>query len=206
MIILIQIIAVAIAIIIHEVAHAFISDRLGDPTARLGGRISLDPRKHYDPVGTTLLIVTALMAPIGAPVFGWAKPVMYDPYNLKNPKRDAALIAAAGPIINLLTAFMFAFLLKFFFMEIPILNLLSLAIINISVWLAIFNLIPIYPLDGSKILYGLLPLDLAREFDAIMSRYGTLLLIFLILPFGGQSALSTLISPLARTLLSLLLP
>lgn len=199
--------AVALALTIHEMAHALASDRLGDPTARLSGRISLDPREHYDPVGTTMLILTSVMAAFGAPVipFGWAKPVMFDPYNLKNPKRDAALIAAAGPVSNLLFAAIASLLLKFLVLEIPVLNVFAFALISVNVSLAVFNLLPIHPLDGSKVLYGLLPLGLAREYDSVMSRWGTLLLIFLIVPFGGQSAVSLLITPIIQTLLQIFL-
>ncbi|OGV95561.1 hypothetical protein A2W24_06715 [Microgenomates group bacterium RBG_16_45_19] len=199
--------AVAVAIIIHEMAHALASDRLGDPTARLDGRLSFNPIEHYDPVGTTLLIATSVMAAFGAPVmpFGWAKPVMFDPYNLKNPKRDAALIAASGPVANLILAVIIAILLRLFFMELPLVNVFIVALITVNVSLAVFNLIPIHPLDGSKILYGLLPPHLAREYDTVMARYGLLILAFLIIPFSGQSAVSALISPIITNLLTLLL-
>src|SRR3972149_3159175 len=97
---------ITVAITIHEFSHAYVADKLGDPTARAYGRISLNPMKHYDQVGTTMLIVTSVMRVFGLPVipFGWAKPVPFDPYNLKNPRRDAALISLAGPVSNLLLA------------------------------------------------------------------------------------------------------
>ena len=100
------ILAFVVAITVHEAAHAYMSDRLGDPTARLMGRLSLNPIVHYDPVGTTLLLVLVIMRAFGIPVmpFGWAKPVMFDPYNLKTPRRDAALISLAGPGANLILA------------------------------------------------------------------------------------------------------
>src|SRR3989344_5152744 len=104
--ILFLILAFTVAITVHEASHAWMSDHLGDPTARLSGRLSLNPMAHYDPVGTTLLLVTAILWRFGAPVFpfGWAKPVMYDPYNLAKPRRDAALISLAGPGANLVLA------------------------------------------------------------------------------------------------------
>ncbi|RLC32425.1 site-2 protease family protein, partial [Candidatus Woesebacteria bacterium] len=104
--IIIWILAFIVAITIHETAHAWMADRLGDPTARLMGRLSLNPLVHYDPIGTTLLLVLVIMRAIGIPVipFGWAKPVRFDPYNLKNPRRDSALISFAGPLANLTLA------------------------------------------------------------------------------------------------------
>ena len=98
--------AVTVAITIHEAAHAWVADRLGDPTARLLGRLTLNPIAHYDPIGTTMLIATALMRAIGLPVipFGWAKPVPFDPYNLQKPRRDACFIALAGPVSNMILA------------------------------------------------------------------------------------------------------
>ena len=205
---IIWLLAVTIALTLHEAAHALVSDRLGDPTARVLGRLSLDPREHWDPIGTTLLFVTAAMAAFGAPVipFGWAKPVMFDPYNLANPKRDAALIALGGPAANLLFAILMSVLFRLFLMELPFINLIAVAVISVNISLAIFNLIPINPLDGSKVLYGLLPRDLADDYQTIMSRYGTMILLFLIIPFGGASALTTLISPVINFLLRLLLP
>lgn len=204
---LIWLLAVTIAITIHEFAHALVSDRLGDPTARLQNRLSLNPLNHYDRTGTTLLLVTSLLRALGAPVipFGWAKPVEYDPYNLRHPLRDTALIALAGPAINLLLAFVLAVLLKNIFMEIPLINVLITAIITINTALAIFNLIPIHPLDGSKIILWFLPEDLAHEYQVVMHQYGFLILMALIIPWGGTSALSALISPIISFFLKLLL-
>lgn len=203
----IWLLAVTIAITIHEFAHAAIADRLGDPTARLQDRLSLNPLKHYDRTGTTLLLVTSLLRALGAPVipFGWAKPVEYDPYNLRHPRRDAALIALAGPAINLLLAFILAFTLKTFFFELPLINILITAIITVNTALAIFNLVPIHPLDGSKIITWLLPDDLAHEYQIIMHQYGFIILMALIIPWNGTSALSALISPIISFFLNFLL-
>jgi Zn-dependent protease len=232
---LLWLIAIAIAITIHEFAHALAADRLGDPTARLSDRLSLNPLKHYDTVGTTLLIFSAVLSSFGGGgfIFGWAKPVPYDPYNLENPKRGALLIALAGPAINIIFAILLYFLatlvlsispetIRFalynsnHFIEafttgqisavsyIGIRSLVVLISINIS--LAIFNLLPIQPLDGSKILYGLLPQDWADEYEDFMRMYGTSILMISILPlFNGRSLVSTIVSPAIIFVLKLLL-
>src|SRR3990170_4329609 len=110
------IIAFVVAITIHEASHAWMSDRLGDPTARLMGRLSLNPIVHYDPIGTTLLLVLVFMRALGFPVipFGLAKPVQFDPFNLKNPRRDSALISLAGPVSNILLAIIASIALHLF--------------------------------------------------------------------------------------------
>lgn len=139
-----------IAIVIHESAHAFAADRLGDPTARIEGRISLNPIKHIDPVGTLLIPGLLLLSGTGF-VFGWAKPVPVNPYNFRNPSRDRLLVALAGPASNLLLAVLFAFIYR---MLSPGTNLpmLVASIVLINLILMMFNLIPIPPLDGSAIL------------------------------------------------------
>lgn len=209
---LVWILAFVVAITAHEFAHAWMADKLGDPTARLGGRLSLNPIVHYDPVGTTLLLALVVMRAFGIPVipFGWAKPVRYDPYNLKDPKRDAALISFAGPGINLILAVIFSLLLRFSLIPFSPLSFVSQLIypfIILNVSLAIFNLIPLHPLDGGKILVGLLPSGKAREVDIFLTRYGMILLLFLILPsFGGNSGISLIISPVINLLFRLLIP
>jgi Zn-dependent protease len=209
---LVWILAFVVTITVHEFAHAWMADRLGDPTAKLEGRLSLNPIVHYDPVGTTLLLVLVVMRAFGAPVlpFGWAKPVRYDPYNLKDPKRDAALISFAGPGINLLLAVLLSLVVRFCLLPFSPLSFISqffypFIILNVS--LAIFNLIPIHPLDGGKILVGLLPAKKAQEVDVFLSRYGLILLLFLILPsFGGNSGISLIISPVINFLFKILIP
>lgn len=206
------ILAFVVAITVHEAAHAWMADRLGDPTARLMGRLSLNPMVHYDPIGTTLLLVLVFMRAMGFPVipFGWAKPVRFDPYNLQNPRRDSAIISLAGPASNLFLATALAILLRIISTPFSGLSLLSIfiePIIFLNVVLAIFNLIPIHPLDGGKIFVGLLPEDQAQEADNFLRRYGMIILIFLIFPtFGGTSPLFAVIGPVINFFLNLLLP
>ena len=208
MVIIGWIIAFIVAITIHEASHAWMSDRLGDPTARLMGRLSLNPIVHYDPIGTTLLLVLVFMRALGFPVipFGWAKPVQFDPFNLKNPRRDSAFISLAGPVSNLIFATLLAITLRFIGGS-AIAITLFYPIIILNVALAVFNLIPIHPLDGGKIFIGLLPEKDAHEADLFLRRYGTLILFFLIFPtFGGTSPLMLFISPIIDFVLELLLP
>lgn len=184
-----------IAITVHEFAHAFAADKLGDPTPRVQGRLSLNPLRHLDPLGT-LAILT-----IG---FGWGKPVQIDPYNLQKPRQDQAIISFAGPLSNLTLALLSSLVLRIF--PLPFLSVFLFSLIYLNVMLAIFNLVPIGPLDGQKILAGILPRDLAFEFDSIMRRYGTLILILFIFPiFTTQSPITSLISPVISYLVNLLL-
>lgn len=205
MTILIWILAFAVAITVHEAAHAWMADKLGDPTARLMGRLSLNPLVHYDPVGTTLLLVLVILRSLGAPVipFGWAKPVEFDPYNLKNPRKDSALISLAGPASNFILALFFAGISYI----VPYVTFLTLPFILLNVSLGIFNLIPIHPLDGGKILVGLLPKSQAYKVDLFLRQFGFILLLILILPsFGGYSLISLIISPIINLVLTLLIP
>ena len=144
------IVVLIFSVVIHEVSHGYMAERLGDNTARLAGRLTLNPIKHLDPVGSFL--VPAVLAYLGGVVFGWARPVPYNPRNLRNLRRDEALVAAAGPISNIIISVAFALIYR---------NILDVSlfviIIQINLSLAVFNLIPIPPLDGSKILFAFLP-------------------------------------------------
>ncbi|MBP9670716.1 site-2 protease family protein [Candidatus Woesebacteria bacterium] len=185
-----------IAISVHEYAHAVAADRLGDPTPRSQGRLTLDPRSHLDPLGTLALLFLG---------FGWGKPVMFDPYNLRNPRRDGALIAISGPLSNLLFATILSLLLRFASFP-DIFSAIIGILISMNITLAIFNLVPIFPLDGEKILGGILPTELYVEFANIMRQYGTIILILMLLPIaGGNSPISALISPVISFVTNLLL-
>ena len=194
----------ALTIIIHEVAHGWMADRLGDPTARLSGRLTLNPIPHIDLYGSILLPLILIM--VHSPfIFGWAKPVPFDPYNLKNPKKDSALISLAGPIANIAVATILAIIYRF--VPNQIISGLILLIIQFNVALAVFNLIPIHPLDGGKILIGILPNKEAREFDDFMNRFGLILLVIIIFPvFGGMSLISYFLYPTINFILNLLVP
>lgn len=203
------IIGFLVAITVHEASHAWMADRLGDPTARAMGRLTLNPLAHLDIYGT--VIIPLLLIFLGSPiVVGWAKPVEYDPYNLANPKRDAALISLAGPASNLIIAALSAIFLRLTlspFSSAIALSGLFYALILVNVGLAIFNLIPVHPLDGGKILIGLLPKKEAYELDIFMRRYGLILLLFLLFPiFGGNSLMSIVIYPVINVILRLFIP
>lgn len=202
------ILAFIVAITIHEAAHAFAADKLGDPTARLMGRLSLNPAVHYDKTGTTLLLVLVILRAFGFPIipFGWAKPVQFDPYNLKNPRRDSALISFAGPASNLIFSLLLAIAFRFIGLNLLLFNIIYPSII-LNVSLAVFNLLPLHPLDGGKIFIGLLPKHEAQEADLFLRRYGMLILLFLILPvYQGVSPISMIISPIINFILKIILP
>ena len=189
-------IGLVLAISVHEYAHAVAADRLGDPTPRAQGRLTLDPRSHLDPLGTLALLFLG---------FGWGRPVQFDPYNLRNPRRDGALIALAGPISNLIFATILSIILQFGVLT-ELYSLVISIIISMNITLAIFNLVPIFPLDGEKILGGILPTELYVEFAQVMRQYGTIILILMLLPIaGGSSPISALISPVISFVTNLLL-
>ncbi|MFC1727591.1 site-2 protease family protein [Patescibacteria group bacterium] len=193
---------------VHEAAHAYVSDRLGDPTARLSNRVTLNPLAHLDPIGTLLPIFLIIT---GSPIiFGWGKPVPFDPFNLRNPRRDTALISLSGPLANLAMATFLSISIRLFhsFSTQIGLNLeyLLTPIIALNIMWAIFNLIPVHPLDGGKVLIGLLPKESAYKVDEVLNRFGYILILFLLLPIFGRSPLMIIASPVINFFLSILLP
>ncbi len=198
-----EIIVLVFSAVVHEVSHGFMAERLGDPTARLAGRLTLNPLKHLDPFGSVLLPLLMLLSGTGI-VFGWAKPVPYNPYQLKDPAKGGALIAAAGPASNLAIAAVFALFFRVLAAATgPVpgsaaaLLLLTGLIVQVNLMLAIFNLVPIPPLDGSKILIAFLPASAGRAFGSI-ERYGFLLVLLFI--FFGFSIIAPVIGALFHLL------
>ncbi|MHB1946899.1 MAG: site-2 protease family protein [Gammaproteobacteria bacterium] len=181
----ISIIPVLFAITVHEVAHGWMASKFGDQTAKLSGRLTLNPLKHIDPVGT--ILVPAIMIMLGGFIFGWAKPVPVDARNMRNPKRDMAIVAAAGPIANLVMAFFWAGIAKLGFALLPVeswfsepLILMGQTGILINLVLCILNCLPIPPLDGSRILYNILP-GRAGWYFYRLEPYGFFILVILMI-------------------------
>jgi Zn-dependent protease len=164
-----------VVISVHEASHAFVANLLGDPTARLMGRMSLNPFVHVDPIGTVIVPMVLMM--LNAPVFGWAKPTPVNPLNLHQPRRDMALVSLAGPASNFALAIVFSIVFRIF----P--NQIVLGLIVVNLVLGIFNLIPIPPLDGYKVVLGILPKDLALRFSVLESYGPIILLVFLLFFF-----------------------
>ncbi len=172
-----------LALTIHEFAHAYVADRLGDPTARLRGRLTINPLAHLDLLGTILIVLVG---------FGWAKPVPVDSRNFANPRRDMMAVAAAGPLSNVLCAVAASLLFRSLYGSAYVASLASaplalaalMIFIHINLALAVFNLIPIPPLDGSRILYGLLPPRAVYQFLRV-EPYGVIVL-FALFMFGGN--------------------
>jgi Zn-dependent protease len=217
-IILFQLVAFLFAISVHESAHAWMANRLGDPTARMLGRISLNPIKHIDPIGTVLLPLIAMLTHL--PVIGWAKPTPVDPRNFKNPVRDDILTSVAGPVSNFIVATAATILLALLAVMAPngrllvrgavagfmqenaaltpvVLLLYEFLVINVL--LAVFNLIPVPPLDGSHVLRHFLPDNLRQIYDSL-GMFALMALVF----FGGGLLLA-LIRPVLGLYISLLM-
>jgi Zn-dependent protease len=185
--------------ILHEIAHGYVADRLGDPTARLLGRLTLDPRPHIDPWMSIALPLILFIS--GSPIiFGGAKPVPVDDFNLRDGDRDMALVALSGPLTNALIAIVAAMLYHLLTFSVGntlsepiiIVEYLLRLIVNINVLLAIFNLVPIPPLDGSKIFALLLPPHVARTYLSI-GNLGPILLFFILLSSGFQMILRAMV-------------
>ncbi|MFC1453237.1 site-2 protease family protein [Verrucomicrobiota bacterium] len=196
---IIKLMALVFSIVFHEVAHGYAAYRLGDPTARDANRLTLNPLAHIDPVGSVLLplILVFTNSPV---LFGWAKPVPFNPGYFRNVKKGVMIVGAAGPAANLALAAAAAALFRLFSPG-GVIGLFLVHACIINVILAVFNLIPIPPLDGSRIVVGFLPSDLARSYLKL-ERFG-FLIIFGLLWLG---ALDRVIWPLAGLLLNSLLP
>lgn len=187
-----------ISVTIHELAHAKAAEHAGDDTARRAGRISLNPLDHLDPFGTIMMIVSSLSG-FG---IGWAKPVPVNPARFRHPRRDNLKVSLWGPLSNLLLAFAIAQIIRFAGGRLGAIDMqitVNFVIINLA--LALFNMLPISPLDGSHIMSSLLPVDLARKYDIFMAQYGFMILLGLI--FLAPQVLSTILWPILDTLFKL---
>ncbi len=207
-----RVIVVAIMLLVgfpvHEFAHALAAYRLGDSTAKLFGRLTLNPVAHFDPLGGILLAVSFIGSGFG---FGWAKPTPVNPSNLAGGRRGEALVAAAGPLSNLVLAAAAALPLRFILAtpelaaQIPPLVILVLYLfVYINLVLMIFNLLPIPPLDGSKVLFAFLPPRLAWQWRPILEQYGFILLLLLFFLPPGHSIGGQILGPILDALFSVL--
>ena len=199
------------AIVLHEVAHGWVADKLGDHTARSMGRLTLNPISHIDLFGTIILPILCIM--MKGPIFGYAKPVPINPYNFKNPRKGMALSSLAGPGINVAMALAFSFLLRVImpaiegfapkqaweWFAVPVSLMFGYGVL-INVVLAVLNMIPIPPLDGSRVVYWLLPDKQAAAYYRL-ERYGLLIILALF----GLGILGRVISPIRQPILSILL-
>lgn len=194
--VILWIIPLLFAITVHETAHGWVASKCGDPTAKLLGRLTLNPLKHIDPIGT--IIVPAILFSLGGFVFGWAKPVPVTWQNLKNPRRDMAFVAVAGPLANLMMALLWVVIAKIAegFNTIPIIYMAQVGI-SINLVLMLLNLLPIPPLDGSRVVASFLSPAMAYQFNKL-EIYGFLILVLLL----ASGILGRILGPLLQGLLS----
>ena len=197
---------VLLGITLHEVAHGWVANKRGDRTARMLGRLTLNPFKHIDPLGTVLVPLMLLLLMPGSLLFGWAKPIPVNTRNLKKPRQDMVYIALAGPFANFLMAMMWYVLMlaSYSLVSTPFLRSgfadMATAGIVFNLILMIFNLLPIPPLDGGKVVSNLLPMKASLSFDKI-EPYGLFIVIGLVY-FGFLNAI---VSPILRSILNTLL-
>jgi len=176
-----SIIILILSVVIHEISHGYAALFLGDTTAKYDGRLTLNPLKHLDPFGSVILPLMLSILP-GSFVFGWAKPVPYNPYNLRNRRWGELAVALAGPVSNIIIAVIISIIIRFasvLSLSAAFVQLLWIAVL-INIVLAVFNLVPIPPLDGSKILFNLFP-SLDMRFRELLERWGFLILLFFII-------------------------
>ena len=200
---------ILLAITLHEYAHGWVANKLGDTTAKMLGRLTINPIKHIDPVGTILIPASLLLLTSGAFIFGYAKPIPVNINNLKNPRKDMALVAVAGPLANLIMAFAWGFI-----MLLAINGIFGEASINqgfydmgrngilINVLLMVLNLLPLPPLDGGRVLAGIAPRNIANTLDQI-EPYGFFILIGLMLVGLLDNILMPFIAPIFNFIYSI---
>lgn len=177
---LFSIIVLIFSVVVHEVSHGYAALYLGDTTAKYAGRLTLNPIKHLDLFGSVIIPLLLIILP-GSIIFGWAKPVPYNPYNLINRRWGEVYVALAGPLSNLVIAMIFGTIVKYGALTFPAPFIeISIIIVLINIVLAIFNLIPIPPLDGSKILFGILPQQ-AQKIRYFLERFGFFIILFFVL-------------------------
>jgi Zn-dependent protease len=188
------------SVVLHEVSHGYMAAILGDPTAKYSGRLTLNPFKHLDFVGS--FIIPVITYTLGGVAFGWAKPVPYNPYNLRGGKWGPAMVAIAGPLANLFLAIVLSFVLQsplFAFIQAPGVGALIIGAISINVVLFVINMIPVPPIDGSKVLFSLIPYKYNHVIE-FMEKYQLMLILFVIF------FLQIIISPFIYILFKLLIP
>jgi len=205
---LIHVIVVVLSLSLHEFGHAISADRLGDPGPRRAGRITLWPDRHLDPIGFIMILITSL----GVNAIGWGKPVMVNPRFFKHPRRDMMIVAACGPLMNLLLAIAFGLVLRIVVTIHPdsayewvtesVSGRFVWAFVTLNLLLMCFNLIPMHPLDGGKLLSNVLPFQQSVRFDRFFYQFGPMILLFVI--FSGSGVLGTIIGPPVDALLRLI--